>query len=100
MSSSSAPRVANFLSGLPLYSEEGKKLEPYEEAQVEVPEEYMSSAIDLMNRRKGMMMEMSAGEGNSSTQTVKYRIPTRGLIGLRNSLLTATRGTVCAFEYR
>jgi GTP-binding protein len=67
----------------------GHKLEPYEEAVVEVPEAHMGGVVDLMGGRKGQMMDMAASaEGGNR---VTYRIPTRGLLGLRNSILTATK---------
>lgn len=71
----------------------GKKHEPFEEAMVEVPEEHMGPVVDLLGQRKGQMLEMGPASGSGATQRVKYRIPTRGLIGLRNAVLTATKGT-------
>ena len=67
--------------------------EPYEIAVVEAKQEYMGSVVDLLGQRKGMMQDLSTSVGGD-TQTVKYRIPTRGLIGVRNTLLTASKGTV------
>ncbi|KAI4999222.1 hypothetical protein ZWY2020_060083 [Hordeum vulgare] len=58
----------------------GKLLEPYEIAAIEVPEEYMGSVVELVGKRP---------EG---TSLLKYKVPTRGLIGLRNAILTASRG--------
>lgn len=71
--------------------ENDNKLEPVEEAIVEVSEEYVGSAIDLFGARKGTMLDMVAGDDGITT--IKYKIPTRGLLGLKNALLTATRGT-------
>eukprot|EP00884_Botryococcus_braunii_P004046 jgi/Botrbrau1/13642/Bobra.0373s0016.1 len=66
-------------------------LEPFEEAVIEVPEEHVGQVVDLMGSRKGNMLDMSANaEGGSR---ITYRIPTRGLLGLRNAMLTATKGT-------
>lgn len=70
---------------------DGVKCEPYEEAIVEVPEEYVGVVVDLMGRRKGSMLDMSPGIG--STTILKYKVPTRGLLGLRNQLLTDSKGT-------
>lgn len=72
--------------------ENGKKLEPYEEAVIEASEEYISGVVSLLNGRKGQMeaMEPAMVDGNT---VVKYSIPTRGMLGMRNSLLTATKGT-------
>ena len=71
--------------------DDGKKLEPVEEAIVEVSEEYVGAAIELFGARNGSMLDMSAGDDGITT--IKYKIPTRGLLGLKNALLTATRGT-------
>ena len=67
----------------------GEKLEPYEEAVVEVPEAHMGGVVDLMGSRKGQMLDMASGA--ESTNRVTYKIPTRGLLGLRNAILTATK---------
>ena len=69
--------------------EQGHKLEPYEEAVVEVPESHMGGVVDLMGSRKGQMQDMSAS--TEGLNRVTYRIPTRGLLGLRNAILTATK---------
>ncbi|XP_022842211.1 putative elongation factor TypA-like SVR3, chloroplastic [Olea europaea var. sylvestris] len=69
-----------------------KLLEPYEIATVEVPEEYTGPVVELLGRRRGQMFDMQ-GLGSEGTTLVKYKIPTRGLLGLRNSILTASRGT-------
>lgn len=70
----------------------GKKLEPFEDAIVEVPEEYVGAVVDLLGQRRGQMLDMQT-VGSENTTIVKYRMPTRGLLGLRNSILTASRGT-------
>eukprot|EP01024_Parvocaulis_polyphysoides_P035359 TRINITY_DN31324_c0_g1_i3.p4 TRINITY_DN31324_c0_g1~~TRINITY_DN31324_c0_g1_i3.p4 ORF type:complete len:299 (-),score=68.89 TRINITY_DN31324_c0_g1_i3:450-1346(-) len=70
--------------------ENGKKLEPYEEAIIEVPEEHMGTVLNLMGTRKGEMVEV---EPSGNVQRAKFLIPTRGLIGMRSTLLTQTRGT-------
>ncbi|KAJ7568542.1 hypothetical protein O6H91_01G036900 [Diphasiastrum complanatum] len=71
---------------------DGKRLEPYEDAIVEVPEEYVGAVVDLLGKRRGQMLDMQV-TGLESTTMVKYRLPTRGLLGIRNAILTATRGT-------
>ncbi|KAJ4769601.1 GTP-binding protein TypA/BipA-like protein [Rhynchospora pubera] len=71
---------------------DGKTLEPYEIATVEVPEEYMGSVVELLGKRRGEMFDMQGG-AEGTTTVLKYKIPTRGLVGLRNSILTASRGT-------
>ncbi|GER25882.1 elongation factor family protein [Striga asiatica] len=69
-----------------------KLLEPYEIALVEVPEEYVGPVVELLGKRRGHMTDMQ-GTGSESTTIMKYKIPTRGLLGLRNSILSVTRGT-------
>ncbi|XP_019186683.1 PREDICTED: uncharacterized protein LOC109181391 isoform X1 [Ipomoea nil] len=69
-----------------------KLLEPFEIAIVEVPEEHMGSVVELLGKRRGQMFDMQ-GVGSEGTTLLKYKIPTRGLLGLRNAILTATRGT-------
>ncbi|VFQ78500.1 unnamed protein product [Cuscuta campestris] len=69
-----------------------KLLEPYEIAIVEVPEEHMGSVVELLGKRRGQMFDMQ-GVGSEGTTLLKYKIPTRGLLGLRNAILTASRGT-------
>lgn len=69
---------------------DGEKCEPFEEATIEVPEEYVGAVVDIMGRRKGRMLDMSPGLGK--TNVLKYTLPTRGLLGLRSNLLTMTKG--------
>nr|GMD44680.1 putative elongation factor TypA-like SVR3, chloroplastic isoform X1 [Ipomoea batatas] len=52
----------------------------------------MGSVVELLGRRRGQMFDMQ-GVGSEGTTLLKYKIPTRGLLGLRNAILTATRGT-------
>ena len=68
---------------------DGKKCEPYEILVVDVPEAFASKAIDLVSRRKGEMLVM---ETKGTMQHLEFEIPSRGLIGLRTQLLTATTG--------
>lgn len=72
--------------------EDGTKLEPYEDVVVDVPDEYTGPCVDLMGSRSGQMLDMGPSESQGIT-TIKYRMPTRGTLGLRNQMLTATRGT-------
>lgn len=73
---------------------DGKKCEPFELVDVTVPNEYSGSVVDILNKRKGEMQEMGPSEGSEGMTRVKYLVPTRGMIGVRSALLTATRGTV------
>ena len=67
----------------------GKKCEPYENLVVDVPQEFASKVIDLVSRRKGEMLVM---ETKGDMQHLEFEIPSRGLIGLRTQMLTATTG--------
>ncbi len=69
--------------------EEGKKYEPYETLVIDVPEDLASKAINLVTIRKGDLVVM---EPKGDLQHLEFDIPSRGLIGLRNKLLTATQG--------
>jgi len=73
--------------------ENGKKFEPWESVEVRVPEEYVGGVIDLLNMRKGDLKDMGLEDGDSSMSIIKYLVPTRGMLGIRSALLTATRGT-------
>jgi GTP-binding protein len=67
----------------------GKKCEPYENLVVDVPHEFASKVIDLVSRRKGEMLVM---ETKGEIQHLEFEIPSRGLVGLRTQMLTATTG--------
>ena len=74
-----------------LRNENGQKLEPVEEVTIDVDEEFSSTVVDSMNRRKAKMMDMrSAGAGKSR---IVFHAPSRGLIGYQSRFLTQTRGT-------
>jgi GTP-binding protein len=68
---------------------DGKRCEPYETLVVDVPQEFASKVIDLVSRRKGEMLIM---ETKGDMQHLEFDIPSRGLIGLRTQMLTATTG--------
>lgn len=69
-----------------------KLLEPFEIATVEVPEEHMGPIVELFGKRRGQMFNMG-NFGSEGTTVLQYKTPTRGLLGLRNAVLTASRGT-------
>ena len=70
--------------------ENGKKLEPVEEVIIDVDDEYASTVIDSMNKRKAKMIDMK----NSSGKTrLIFKAPSRALIGYQSKFLTDTRGT-------
>lgn len=69
--------------------ENGKKLEPYEELTIDVDEENMGKVIENLGRRKGQLIEMSQEQGMNR---LKYKIPTRGLLGYLSEFMTETKG--------
>ena len=69
---------------------DGVKSEPFETLSIDVPEESASKAINLVSLRKGDLLVM---EPKGDLQHLEFTIPSRGLIGLRNRILTATAGT-------
>lgn len=68
---------------------DGRKNEPYEILVVDVPGEFSGKVIDLVTQRKGEMLIM---ESKGEMQHLEFEIPSRGLIGLRSNMLTATAG--------
>ncbi len=68
---------------------DGKKHEPMETLSIDVPEDVASKAINLVSLRKGDLLVM---EPKGDLQHLEFSIPSRGLIGLRNKILTATAG--------
>src|SRR5262249_9183467 len=71
--------------------EEGRKLEPVERLVVDVPEGFIGILLESLGSRRGEMLKM-ANHG-SGRGRLDFRIPSRGLLGLRSPLLTDTRGT-------
>lgn len=70
--------------------ERGKKLEPFEIAYIDVPDEFSGTVINMLNVRKGELQGM-APTGNGTTK-LEFSVPSRGLIGFRGDFMTATRG--------
>jgi GTP-binding protein len=68
---------------------DGQKCEPFEELIVVVPEEFSSKVIDLVTRRRG---EINNIDSKIDRICLRFKIPSRGIIGLRNQMLTATEG--------
>jgi len=68
------------------------KMEPYEIVSIDVPSEYQGTIIENLGKRGGEMQGLDTS--SSGEMHAEYLIPTRGLIGLKNLLLTQTRGTV------
>ncbi len=75
-----------------IYKEEGgKKTEPIELVSVEVPEQYSGTVIEMLGKRLGVMRNMRVDDKGNAF--MEFETPTRGLIGIRNKFLTATKGT-------
>ncbi len=68
---------------------DGKKCEPIEELSIDLPESFSGKAIDMVTQRKG---EMTSMELRGERAFLMFSIPSRGLIGLRNDMLTSTAG--------
>ena len=76
----------------------GQRCEPIEELSIEVPEQFVGAAIEIATRRKGALVHM---EPRGDRTMLEFEIPTRGLMGLRSNLLTATQGeAVVAHRYK
>ena len=73
-----------------IYKEiDGTKCEPIEELTISVPEEFSSKMIDMVTRRKGEIVSM---ETQGDRVNIEFNIPSRGIIGLRTNVLTASQG--------
>ncbi len=74
---------------------DGVKMEPFEEATIDVPEELTGTVIEKMSRRKGLMTEM---EKRGKETRIIFEVPTRGLLGFRNEFIVDTKGegTLCS----
>ncbi|GLB53668.1 GTP-binding protein [Neptunitalea chrysea] len=68
---------------------DGVKCEPVEELTIDLPENVSGKAVEMVTTRKGEMLSM---EPKGERMIVRFNIPSRGIIGLRNQLLTATAG--------
>ena len=70
-------------------TDDGKRLEPIEELYINVPDEYSGTVINAVTQRKGTMTDMRA---EPERTFLTFEIPSRGIIGLRTQLITATAG--------
>lgn len=70
---------------------DGTLLEPIEELTIDVPQDYVGAVMEKLGRRKAEMIDMIS-EPNGTSVRLLFHIPTRGLLGYRNELLTDTRG--------
>ncbi len=71
------------------HEEGGKRMEPYEELTVDVADAVMGTVVEKLGQRKGQMLEMTKHEGMTR---LKYRIPTRGLLGFKSEFMSDTKG--------
>ena len=69
---------------------DGQKCEPIEELTINVPQEFSSKMVDMVTRRKGEMLSMEAQ--SDDRVNIEFEIPSRGIIGLRTNVLTASQG--------
>ena len=77
---------------------DGQRCEPIEELTINVPEEFASKMIDMVTRRKG---EMTSMESQADRVNIEFDIPSRGIIGLRTNVLTASQGeAIMAHRYK
>jgi GTP-binding protein len=72
-----------------LMEKDGEKLEPYEELTVDVDEQFQGAVIEKLGKLKGQMEEMTNQNGMAR---LKFKIPTRGLLGYRSEFMTDTKG--------
>ncbi len=73
-----------------IYKEiDGEKCEPIEELDINVPQDFSSKMVDMVTRRKG---EMTSMESEGDRVNITFDIPSRGIIGLRTNVLTASQG--------
>ena len=73
-----------------IYKEiDGVKCEPIEELTINVPDEFASKMIDMVTRRKGDLTSM---ESQGERTNIEFDVPSRGIIGLRTNVLTASQG--------
>ena len=82
-----------------IYKEiDGQKCEPVEELDINVPTDYSSKMVDMVTRRKG---EMTGRETEGGRVNITFDIPSRGIIGLRTNVLTASQGeAIMAHRYK
>ena len=82
-----------------IYKEiDGVKCEPIEELTINVPEEFASKMVDMVTRRKG---ELTSMDNQGDRVNIEFDIPSRGIIGLRTNVLTASQGeAIMAHRYK
>ena len=83
------PQLVSLPAGSSPSGRSGEVYEPIEELTINVPEEFSSKMIDMVTRRKG---EMTSMESQGERVNIEFNIPSRGIIGLRTNVLTASQG--------
>src|SRR5512138_3094191 len=73
-----------------LREEDGHKLEPYEQVEIEVAQDAAGVVVEMMGQRRGALIDMKYRDDGSVHYV--YKVPTRGLLGFRQAFLTRTRG--------
>lgn len=70
---------------------DGKRLEPYEEVAIDTDLCFVANIVEMLNQRKGVLLD--AVEQADGNQLIRFKVPTRGLLGFRGKLIQETRGT-------
>merc|ERR1719331_584837 len=71
--------------------ENGERLEPFEMVDIELPEEFSGAIVNMLAERKGAMLDMGAPTAEGM-QTIQYEVPTRGMVGVKSRMMSATKG--------
>jgi GTP-binding protein len=71
--------------------ENGERLEPFEMVDIELPEEFSGAIVSMLAERKGAMLDMGAPTAEGM-QTIQYEVPTRGMVGVKSRMMSATKG--------
>lgn len=77
---------------LTITDENGETKEPFEEVTIELKLEYVSAVVEKLNQRKGILIDAVDSE-EEGLQILRFKVPTRGLLGFRSYLTTETRGS-------
>jgi len=71
---------------------DGERQEPFEDVYIDVANDFVGAVIDMLGRRRAEMMSLES-DAHGTTTTMRWRVPTRGLLGFRSKFLSATSGT-------
>jgi len=70
---------------------DGKKLEPYEEVKIDTDLCHVAAIVEMLNQRKGVLLD--ATEQADGNHLIRFKVPSRGMLGFRGKLIQETRGT-------